>query len=65
MEGGSRKEGLGDHLLCNSVVDEFHPQLSHNRLPMDGALVGAGSHNSRKGCPGQVRLSQFILVFIL
>jgi hypothetical protein len=37
---------------------------------MDGALVGAGSHNSRKGYPGQVRsgqvrLSQFMLVFIL
>jgi hypothetical protein len=25
----------------NSVED--HPQLSHNRHPVDGALVGAGS----------------------
>jgi len=25
----------------NSV--EVHPQLSHNRYPVDGALVGAGS----------------------
>jgi hypothetical protein len=25
----------------NSV--EFHPQLSNNRYPVDGALVGAGS----------------------
>jgi len=28
-------------LGSNSVKD--HPQLSHNRHPMDGALVGAGS----------------------
>jgi len=28
-------------LGSNSVED--HPQLSHNRHPMDGALVGAGS----------------------
>jgi hypothetical protein len=24
-------------------VDEDHPQLSHSRHPVDGALVGAGS----------------------
>jgi hypothetical protein len=28
-------------LGSNSV--EYHPQLSHNRHPVDGALVGAGS----------------------
>jgi hypothetical protein len=28
-------------LGSNSVED--HPQLSHNRHPLDGALVGAGS----------------------
>jgi len=28
-------------LGSNSVED--HPQLSHNRHPVDGALVGAGS----------------------
>jgi hypothetical protein len=28
-------------LGSNSV--EFHPQLSHNRRPVDSALVGAGS----------------------
>jgi len=34
----------------------FIHNWSHDRLPMDGALVGAaGSQNSRKGCPGQVR----------
>jgi hypothetical protein len=26
----------------NNLV-EGHPQLSHNRLPVDGALVGVGS----------------------
>ncbi len=27
-------------------LDVVHPKLSHNRFPMDGALVvGAGSHN--------------------
>jgi len=39
-------------LGSNSV--EFHPQRSHNRHPMDGALAGAGSlcrhglHENRK-----------------
>jgi len=28
---------------------ESHPQLSHNRHPVDGALVGAGSLRHRKG----------------
>jgi hypothetical protein len=27
----------------SNSVDEDHPQLSHNRHPVDGALVGAGS----------------------
>jgi hypothetical protein len=31
----------GMKLGGNSVED--HPQLSHNRHPVDGALVGAGS----------------------
>jgi hypothetical protein len=26
-----------------SDADEDHPQLNHNRHPVDGALVGAGS----------------------
>jgi hypothetical protein len=27
----------------NIIAVEVHPQLSNNRHPMDGALVGAGS----------------------
>ncbi len=27
----------------SNSVEEDHPQLSHNRHPVDGALVGAGS----------------------
>jgi len=30
----------GETKYCSVYV---HPQLSHNRHPMDGALVGAGS----------------------
>jgi hypothetical protein len=32
----------------NSVED--HPQLSHNRHPVDGALVGASSLWPEEGC---------------
>jgi hypothetical protein len=42
--GWEKKEGLLDKLgkwnLVNPVV--IHPAPSHNRFPMDGALVGAG-----------------------
>jgi len=41
---GGRKRGLLDRLgkwnLVNPVV--IHPAPSHNKFPMDGALVGAG-----------------------
>jgi hypothetical protein len=43
---GEQAGGFGKHGL---VMDVVHPQLSHNRFPMDGALVGAPSHNPWKG----------------
>ncbi len=39
--GGFDKDG--------SVMDVVHPQQSHNRFPLDGALVRALSHNPWKG----------------
>jgi hypothetical protein len=41
-------EWLTKMKLGNNPV-EAHPQLSHNRHPVDGALVGAGSLWHRKG----------------
>jgi hypothetical protein len=41
----------GSYLDCvrlkkeEGLQDRFHPQLSHNGFSMDGARVGAGSHN--------------------
>jgi hypothetical protein len=43
---GGEREGDFMHNFTNSVVDEVHPQLSTNRHPMDGALVGAGSKSN-------------------
>jgi hypothetical protein len=38
------REGDFMHNFTNSVV--VHPQLSNNRHPMDGALLGAGSKSN-------------------
>jgi hypothetical protein len=34
---------IGDQVKSNINSVEVHPQLSNNRHPVDGALVGAGS----------------------
>ncbi len=48
MQGRSRRVyKIGYNPRWNfGNLDVVHPKLSHNRFPMDGALVvGAGSHN--------------------
>jgi hypothetical protein len=52
MLKGWRKEGLQDRLPWWNLGDsiEVHPPLGSNGFWMDGALVGAGSHESIQEC---------------
>jgi hypothetical protein len=50
---------LIEWVISNSIED--HPQLSHNKHPMDGALVGVGSLWSFKGSLLQGFSSPYIL----